>query len=53
MGVRIKACLASLNGDSTQYKFSDFKVNEPIPAKHFELDLPAGVDVRVIAAPGQ
>ena len=41
------------NGDSTQYKFTDFKVNEPIPAKHFELDLPAGVDVRVIAAPGQ
>ena len=41
------------NGDSTQYKFSDFKVNEPIPAKHFQLDLPAGVDVRVIAAPGQ
>ena len=41
------------NGDSTHYKFTDFKVNEPIPAKHFELDLPAGVDVRVIAAPGQ
>jgi outer membrane lipoprotein carrier protein len=41
------------NGDSTHYRFSDFKVNQPIPAKHFELDLPAGVDVRVIAAPGQ
>ena len=41
------------NGDSTHYEFTDFKVNEPIPAEHFELDLPAGVDVRVIAAPGQ
>jgi outer membrane lipoprotein carrier protein len=41
------------NGDSTHYEFSDFKVNQPIPATHFQLDLPADVDVRVIATPGQ
>ncbi len=41
------------NGDSTHYQFSDFKVNQPIPATHFELELPADVDVRVIATPGQ
>jgi len=51
--VPVELAYTEPNGDSTQYKFSDFKVNEPIPAKHFELDLPAGVDVRVIAAPGQ
>lgn len=41
------------NGDSTHYRFSDFKVNQPIPAKQFVLDLPADVEVRVIATPGQ
>jgi outer membrane lipoprotein carrier protein len=41
------------NGDSTHYQFRDFKVNQPIPATHFELDLPQDVDVRVIATPGQ
>ena len=41
------------NGDATHYQFSDFKVNQPIPATHFELELPKDVDVRVIAAPGQ
>ena len=41
------------NGDSTHYEFSDFKVNQPIPATHFQLDLPSDVDVRVIATPGQ
>jgi len=41
------------NGDTTHYEFSDFKVNQPIPAKHFQLELPKDVDVRVIAAPGQ
>jgi outer membrane lipoprotein carrier protein len=41
------------NGDSTHYEFSDFKVNHPIPAAQFQLDLPADVDVRVIATPGQ
>ena len=51
--VPVELAYTEPNGDSTQYKFTDFKVNEPIPAKHFELDLPAGVDVRVIAAPGQ
>ena len=51
--VPVELAYTEPNGDSTRYRFSDFKVNEPIPAKHFELDLPAGVDVRVIAAPGQ
>jgi outer membrane lipoprotein-sorting protein len=41
------------NGDSTHYQFSDFKVNQPIPATHFHLELPSDVDVRVIATPGQ
>lgn len=36
------------DGDVTEYSFSDFKVNAAIPAARFELDLPAGVELRRI-----
>ena len=41
------------NGDSSHYVFKDFRVNDPLPAAHFDLQVPAGVEVRVIAASGQ
>jgi outer membrane lipoprotein carrier protein len=41
------------NGDATEYAFTDFRVNQPIPAEHFELDLPPDVDVRVVTSSGQ
>ena len=31
-------------GDTTDYRFSDLKINPDIPAKRFELDLPPGVE---------
>jgi outer membrane lipoprotein-sorting protein len=51
--VPVELAYTEPNGDSTRYEFSDFKVNQPIPATHFQLELPADVDVRVIATPGQ
>ena len=41
------------NGDSSEYEFSDFRVNEPLPAAHFDLTLPPDVDVRMVTATGQ
>lgn len=37
------------NGDVTEYRFSEMRVNEPIAADRFDLKLPAGVRVRSIA----
>jgi outer membrane lipoprotein carrier protein len=51
--VPVELSFTEPNGDSTHYEFSDFKVNQPIPATQFQLDLPSDVDVRVIATPGQ
>ncbi|MDX1385423.1 MAG: outer membrane lipoprotein carrier protein LolA [Thermoanaerobaculia bacterium] len=39
-------------GDSTQYRFSDFKVNQEIPADVFELDLPPEVEVHTVSGTG-
>ncbi len=36
------------DGDVTEYEFSDLKVNAVIPAERFDLDLPAGVEVREV-----
>jgi outer membrane lipoprotein-sorting protein len=36
------------DGDVTEYEFHDLKVNARIPAGRFDLDLPAGVEVREI-----
>lgn len=41
------------NGDSTEYQFTDFRVNQPLPAAHFELELPPEVEVRVVTSTGQ
>lgn len=34
------------DGDVTEYEFHDIEVNPPIPASHFELHLPPGVEMR-------
>ena len=31
--------------DVTEYRFRNFRVNEPIPPERFEIDLPAGVEI--------
>lgn len=36
------------DGDTTDYRFSDFRVNRGIPAERFELDLPESVALRTI-----
>lgn len=36
------------DGDVTEYEFHDLKVNANLPADRFDLDLPAGVEVREI-----
>lgn len=36
------------NGDSTEYRFANLRVNQPIPAERFELALPREVPVRVV-----
>jgi outer membrane lipoprotein carrier protein len=36
------------DGDSTEYRFSEVRVNGPLPAERFELKLPAGVEVRTL-----
>jgi outer membrane lipoprotein-sorting protein len=36
------------DGDSVEYRFSDFKRNAPIPADRFVLELPPGVENRVV-----
>jgi outer membrane lipoprotein carrier protein len=51
--VPVELAYTEPNGDSTHYRFTDFRVNQPIPAGQFALELPADVDVRVIATPGQ
>lgn len=36
------------DGDTTEYRFSDFRINSDLPASRFEIDLPAGVALREI-----
>jgi outer membrane lipoprotein-sorting protein len=36
------------NGDVTEYRLDDLRLNRPIPSARFELELPAGVEVREI-----
>ncbi len=36
------------DGDTTDYRFSDFRVNQGIPAERFELELPESVALRTI-----
>lgn len=36
------------DGEVTEYEFSNVKVNAGLPAERFEIDLPAGVEVREI-----
>ncbi len=36
------------DGDTTEYRFSDLRVNAALPAERFELALPAGVEVRTL-----
>jgi outer membrane lipoprotein-sorting protein len=36
------------DGDVTDYRFADFEINREIAAEHFEMTLPAGVQVRTI-----
>ena len=33
------------DGDVTDYRFDNFRINEDIPAERFEVDLPAGVEI--------
>lgn len=40
------------DGDTTEFRFQDFRVNNGIPADRFKLDLPATVELRVLA-PGR
>ncbi len=39
------------DGDVTDYQFTDVRVNEEIPGARFEIDLPAGLDVRDVDLP--
>ncbi|HVR28014.1 MAG TPA: outer membrane lipoprotein carrier protein LolA [Thermoanaerobaculia bacterium] len=41
------------NGDSTEYAFTDLRVNEPLPDSYFVLELPSDVDVRVVTSTGR
>lgn len=36
------------DGGVTEYRFDDLKINAKLPADHFELSLPDGVEVRVV-----
>jgi hypothetical protein len=36
------------NGDVTEYRLDDVRLNQPLPAERFELELPAGVEVREV-----
>jgi outer membrane lipoprotein-sorting protein len=51
--VPIELSYVEPNGDSTEYAFTGFRVNEPIPAAHFDLELPPDVEVRVVTSPAQ
>lgn len=51
--VPIKLSYVEPNGDATEYEFTDFRVNEPLPEAHFELELPSDVDVHVLTSTGQ
>lgn len=39
------------DGDTTEYRFSDFEINTDIPVSTFEIELPAGVEVREVDLP--
>lgn len=41
------------DGDVTDYRFSDLRINDELPAGRFELDLPGGVEVSVIELEGR
>jgi outer membrane lipoprotein-sorting protein len=43
------------DGDATEYRFSNLRVNAALPAERFELALPSDVEVRVLGAerPGE
>lgn len=36
------------DGDATEYRFSNFRVNAALPPERFELELPSDVEVRVL-----
>jgi outer membrane lipoprotein carrier protein len=44
----VRVRYAEPNGDVTEYRLDELKLNRPLPADRFELDLPAGVEVREI-----
>jgi outer membrane lipoprotein-sorting protein len=46
MPVRLRYVEA--DGDTTEYKFSEMKKNNPIPEDRFVLKIPKGVETRVI-----
>jgi outer membrane lipoprotein-sorting protein len=51
--VPIKLSYVEPNGDTSEYEFTDFRVNQPLPEAHFELELPSDVDVQVLTSTGQ
>ena len=51
--VPIYVRIEEAGGDVTELRFSDLRINGEVPAERFELDLPDGVEVRVVGPAGE